>query len=137
MEHTIKLLIVDDEKKFLEAIAKRLRKRGFDVLAVSSGLEAIEVARKEKFDPYAAIGEALTGYLGDRLNQPVTGLTYNELGGLLAEKGVPPSLIKQVEEALTFSEMGRYAPTAGEAVTAEQMIDATRRLIVRLEKVLH
>ena len=94
-------------------------------------------ARKKKSDPYSAIGEALTGYLSDRFNQPVTGLTYSELGVLLANKGVPLSLIKQVREALTFSEMGRYAPTAGEAVTAEQMIAATRRLIARLEKVLH
>ena len=50
MEHVIKLLIVDDEKHFLNAIAKRLRKRGFDVCAISNGPEAIEVARKEKFD---------------------------------------------------------------------------------------
>lgn len=50
MEHVIKLLIVDDEKKFLEAIAKRLRKRGFEVRAVSNGPEAIEIAREEKFD---------------------------------------------------------------------------------------
>ena len=50
MEHVIKLLIVDDEKRFLEAIAKRLRKRGFEVRAVSSGPEALEIARKEKFD---------------------------------------------------------------------------------------
>lgn len=50
MEHVIKLLIVDDEKRFLDAIAKRLRKRGFDVRAVSNGPEAIETAREEKFD---------------------------------------------------------------------------------------
>jgi DNA-binding NtrC family response regulator len=50
MGHTIKLLIVDDEERFLAAIAKRLQKRGFDVRAISNGPEAIEVARKEKFD---------------------------------------------------------------------------------------
>jgi DNA-binding NtrC family response regulator len=50
MEHVIKLLIVDDEKRFLDAIAQRLRKRGFDVRAISNGPEAIEVAREEKFD---------------------------------------------------------------------------------------
>ena len=43
MEHVIKLLIVDDEKRFLEAIATRLRKRGFDVRAISNGPEAIQV----------------------------------------------------------------------------------------------
>jgi DNA-binding NtrC family response regulator len=50
MEHVIKLMIVDDEARFLNAIAQRLRKRGFDVRAISNGPEAIEVARKEKFD---------------------------------------------------------------------------------------
>lgn len=50
MEHVIKLLIVDDEERFLDAIAKRLRKRGFDVRAITNGPEAIQVARKEKFD---------------------------------------------------------------------------------------
>ncbi len=41
---------MDDEARFFEAIAKRLRKRGFDVQAISNGPEAIEVARKENFD---------------------------------------------------------------------------------------
>jgi DNA-binding NtrC family response regulator len=50
MEHVIKLLIVDDETQFLEAIAKRLRKRGFDVRAISNGPKAIDVAREERFD---------------------------------------------------------------------------------------
>lgn len=50
MEHVIKLLIVDDEVRFLEAIAQRLRKRGFDVRAISRGPEAVAVAREEKFD---------------------------------------------------------------------------------------
>jgi len=50
MEHIIKLLIVDDETRFLEAIAKRLTKRGFDVRTASNGADAIEMARSEKFD---------------------------------------------------------------------------------------
>lgn len=108
--------------------SSRAHKKAFGVL---------DQARKEKSDPFAAIGWALTGYLSDRFDQPVTGLTHTELDVLLAEKGVPPSLIKQIKEVLTLSEMGRYAPTAGENVTADQMIATTRRLIARLEKVLH
>ena len=50
MEHVIKLLIVDDETRFLNAIARRLTKRGFDVRTASNGADAIEVARGEKFD---------------------------------------------------------------------------------------
>ena len=50
MEQVIKLLIVDDESRFLEAIATRLRKRGFDVKTATNGHDAIALARQEKFD---------------------------------------------------------------------------------------
>jgi len=50
MDHVIKLLIVDDETRFLNAIAQRLAKRGFDVRTASNGPDAIELAREEKFD---------------------------------------------------------------------------------------
>ena len=50
MEHKISLLIVDDEEQFLLAIAKRLRKRDFDVETATNGPDAIELARKRKFD---------------------------------------------------------------------------------------
>jgi len=50
MEHVIKLLIVDDEARFLTAIAQRLTKRGFDVRTASNGPDAVALARNEKFD---------------------------------------------------------------------------------------
>jgi DNA-binding NtrC family response regulator len=50
MEHVIRLLIVDDETRFLNAIAQRLTKRGFDVRTAENGPEAIALARSEKFD---------------------------------------------------------------------------------------
>lgn len=50
MEQVIRLLIVDDESRFLEAIATRLRKRGFDVATATNGADAIAKARNEKFD---------------------------------------------------------------------------------------
>jgi DNA-binding NtrC family response regulator len=50
MEHVIKLLIVDDETRFLEAIAQRLSKRGFDVRTATNGADAVALARREKFD---------------------------------------------------------------------------------------
>jgi DNA-binding NtrC family response regulator len=50
MDHVIKLLIVDDETRFLAAIAQRLGKRGFDVRTATNGPDALELARREKFD---------------------------------------------------------------------------------------
>ena len=50
MSDKIRLLIVDDEVKFVDSIAQRLEMRGLDVSRAYSGKEAIEKARKGKFD---------------------------------------------------------------------------------------
>lgn len=50
MEHVMSLLIVDDETRFLETMAGRLRRRGFAVSTASNGPDAIALARREKFD---------------------------------------------------------------------------------------
>ena len=46
----INLLIVDDEEMFLESIAKRLKVRDFDVITVTRGEKALEVADKYPID---------------------------------------------------------------------------------------
>jgi DNA-binding response OmpR family regulator len=46
----IRLLFVDDEKDFVNVIAKRLSKRGFDVIKTFSGPEALQAMRKADFD---------------------------------------------------------------------------------------
>ena len=50
MPRKIKLLIIDDEVKFLDSIAKRLELRDFDVTKAVNGQEAIDAAREGKFD---------------------------------------------------------------------------------------
>ena len=50
MSDKIKLLIVDDEVKFLESIAKRLELRGLDVTTAANGEQALEKTRTERFD---------------------------------------------------------------------------------------
>jgi DNA-binding NtrC family response regulator len=49
-ENKIKILLVDDEINFLQAIAERLTLKGFDVIAASTGKEAIASAEKDLFD---------------------------------------------------------------------------------------
>ncbi|MFA4917258.1 MAG: response regulator, partial [Syntrophales bacterium] len=46
----IRLLFVDDEKDFVDVIAKRLSKKGFDVTKAFSGPEALQAMRKADFD---------------------------------------------------------------------------------------
>ena len=50
MTEKIKLLFVDDEKKFLESMTTRLRKRNIEVIAVDDGKEALAAADRERFD---------------------------------------------------------------------------------------
>jgi len=50
MADKIKLLIVDDEIKFLDSIAQRLEMRGLDVTKAGNGKDAVDFARTQKFD---------------------------------------------------------------------------------------
>jgi len=50
MGDKIKLLIADDEAKFLESLAKRLEIRGFYVARASDGRQALRYAYQERFD---------------------------------------------------------------------------------------
>ena len=46
----IRLLIVDDEVPFLQAVARRLEMRGFDVTTATNGTDALAVADTLQFD---------------------------------------------------------------------------------------
>jgi len=50
MSESIKLLIVDDEVKFLDSIAQRLEMRGFDVTKAINGNEAIDATKQKQYD---------------------------------------------------------------------------------------
>ena len=50
MAEKIRLLIVDDEREFLDALGERLEMREFDVHAAASGAEALDECSREKFD---------------------------------------------------------------------------------------
>jgi CheY-like chemotaxis protein len=49
-QNKIKLLLVDDEIDFLQAITERLTLKDFDVIAASTGREAIAAAENDLFD---------------------------------------------------------------------------------------
>jgi DNA-binding NtrC family response regulator len=50
MADKIKLLIVDDEVRFLQAIARRLEMRDFEVTKATNGAEALAAVAGAKFD---------------------------------------------------------------------------------------
>ena len=48
--HPIRLLLVDDEKNFVDILSKRMQRRNIDVFAAFGGAEAIRALRKHDFD---------------------------------------------------------------------------------------
>jgi DNA-binding NtrC family response regulator len=49
-ENTARILLVDDEERFLKSISERMRLLGFSPLTASSGRQALEVARNQTLD---------------------------------------------------------------------------------------
>lgn len=62
----IKLLIVDDEVRFLETLSQRLTMRDFDVTPASSGDEAVRLAREREFD-LALVDLKMPGMTGEEV----------------------------------------------------------------------
>jgi DNA-binding response OmpR family regulator len=46
----IRLLLVDDERGFVNVLSKRIRRRSIDVTAAFSGAEALKALREREFD---------------------------------------------------------------------------------------
>ena len=46
----VRLLLIDDEKDFLNILSKRLKRRGIEVKKTFSGAEAIQALRGQEFD---------------------------------------------------------------------------------------
>jgi len=62
----IKLLIVDDEERFLQTLTQRLSIRDFDVTPVNNGSKAIEAARLQTFD-LALVDLKMPGMSGEEV----------------------------------------------------------------------
>ena len=62
----IRLLIVDDEVRFLETLSQRLVMRDFDVTPVSSGDEAVKLANEKEFD-LALVDLKMPGMTGEEV----------------------------------------------------------------------
>jgi len=45
-----KVLLVDDEKEFIETLAERMQNRGMEVSATTSAVEALKMAEEESYD---------------------------------------------------------------------------------------
>jgi len=65
-DNTIKILLVDDEEKFLQTVSERLSIKGFKVTTAINGNDAIKAAQKDKFD-VAILDLQMPGTSGEEL----------------------------------------------------------------------
>lgn len=66
MVEKIRIIIVDDEERFLTTLGQRLRLRDFDVATFSNGQEAVEAARLKEFD-LAIVDLKMPGMTGEQV----------------------------------------------------------------------
>jgi DNA-binding NtrC family response regulator len=96
MSKKMKILLVDDEREFLESISERVRMKGFEPVLAQSGAEALEIAASEKID--AAVDLKMPGMDGletiEALKKMIPGLHTVLLTGFGNEK------VKMATEAL-------------------------------------
>ena len=96
----------------------------------------LRIARKAGSDPYVAAGDALAAYIGDKLGQPLSGLTHDALARLLLSRGADPNLVERVETCLNASEGGRFAPGNEGAESGAVLVKETSAVLSELEKQL-
>ena len=104
--------------------------------AFNNAASILAQAERGELNPYDTAGRALSGYIGDKLNQPVAGMTREVLTGLLATRGVDPQVIQRVNDCLIVSDSGRFAPSGAESDAGRQLLGETENALVDLEREL-
>ena len=95
----------------------------------------VKKAYKRPPEAYDAASQILVTFISEKLTRPISGLTQDELDQLLRSEGVDEDLIERVQNHITFSEFGRYAPSE-ENSSPKELLRRTEKLIMELDKAL-
>ena len=123
-------LFIRRRERYLSANEEMIRSSR----ALRRAQKALVQARRKKQDAHLAAAQVLNGYLTDKLNRPVVGLTRSALVQLLLTRGISPALIERVETALTASEAGRYGGPARGEDNGRAVLNETERLLKELDR---
>ena len=96
----------------------------------------LRLALRHGGDPYVSAGDALAAYIGDKLGQPLSGLTHEALAQLLLSRGADPDLVERVESCLNASEGARFAPGNEGPESGAELVKETSAVLSDLEKQL-
>lgn len=85
---------------------------------------------------YAEVGQAVTGFIGDKLNMPTAGLMSEAVRAALAGKKVDTALIDSVMALLSQCDMMRFAPTASDESQMNDVYNQAEAVLNRLDREL-
>jgi BatD DUF11 like domain len=109
--------------------AARARLRGAEEL-----LEEQRRGKASASDFHAEIARALTGYLADKQGIAVAGMTREELGPALLDRGHPPGTVRAVLAVLDECDRARFAPGGADLPSQEARLERAERLLGELDK---
>ena len=110
--------------------AARARLRGAEMLLEEQKRGAASAA-----DFHAEIARALTGYLADKQGIAALGLTREELGRALLERGHPSGAARAVVAVLDECDRARFSPGTIDLASQQARLERAERLLGELDKV--
>jgi hypothetical protein len=95
--------------------------------------QILREASQPSANPYALAYRSLTLYLSDRLDQPIAGMTSDQLSSLLHQARLNPDLARRFQSQLTQAELHRFAPPLNPQDDPPAFIAETQKLLDDLE----
>src|SRR4030042_1124540 len=99
MNETVRVLIVDDEDRFRATTAAILTRRGFEVKAVGSGIEAIEEVKQAAFD-VVVLDVRMPGMDGNEALHEIKNVAPDTAVLMLTGHGTPESALEGLHDGV-------------------------------------
>jgi hypothetical protein len=90
-----------------------------------------ELATGNKTAFYEAIARGLYGYLGNKLNIPVSDLNRENIEEKMKDKSIDQSTKKQLTDTMDLCEMARFAPVTG--ISQQEVFEKAKNIINEIE----
>ncbi|MEM6335996.1 MAG: BatD family protein [Bacteroidota bacterium] len=94
--------------------------------------QLLQMGRHRLF--YEEINRALLGFIGNRINAPVLGLTHVQLGDLLIQRGVDVSIARELVDLRNEADAARFSPVAPPREKQETAADRAAGLIADIDE---
>jgi hypothetical protein len=90
-----------------------------------------ELATGNKAAFYEAVARGLYGYLGNKLNIPVSDLNRENIEEKMKGRSIDQSTIKQLTDTMDLCEMARFAPVTG--ISQQEVFEKAKNIINEIE----